>query len=270
MGGVATVAGMVWSWLLELPPVRRAVQVAVEGVMDSTEQAQQRQREKHRAELARVEEELAKARRKAERLALTEAELLGANASLRGEIAELAEAAEREVTAREEFAQRLQREQEAAAAQKWEAFVTDVFCCQSCWSLWFLSSAPDHRSCTVRGPVGRHDDGCTVCADPLVALPAAKSVVFRKQAEDRIARPDSEHDTGAGPQLEAIAAGLVRLPRVTSRTIAWLAADLAGPPELAAKVLGEIAAATTMPVPLDGMVAGIRTFLEVRSQRQPT
>jgi hypothetical protein len=261
---------MVWSWLLELPPVRREVKVAVDLVMDATEDAQTRQRERHRAELARAEERLAELSRKVERLSAAEAELLGVNASLRGEVAELEEAAQREVAAREEFAQRLQREQEAALAQRWEGFATDVFCCQSCWSLWFLSTAPDRRGCAVRGPVGRHDEECTVCADPLVALPAAKSVVFRKHAEDRVSRPaDDDPEAGAAPQLEAIAAGLARLPKVTSRTIAWLAADLGGPPELPAKVLGEIATRTTMPVPLDGMVAGIRAFLEVRAQHQP-
>jgi hypothetical protein len=261
---------MVWSWLLELPPVRREVKVAVDLVMDATEDAQTRQRERHRAELARAEERLAELRRKVERLSAAEAELLGANASLRGEVAELEDAAQREVAAREEFAQRLQRDQEAALAQRWEGFATDVFCCQSCWSLWFLSTAPDRRSCAVRGPVGRHDEECTVCADPLVALPAAKSVVFRKHAEDRVSRPvDDDPEAGAAPQLEAIAAGLARLPKVTSQTIAWLAADLGGPPELPAKVLGEIATRTTMPVPLDGMVAGIRAFLEVRAQHQP-
>ena len=55
MSGVDTVAGMVWSWLLELPPVRREVKVAVDLVMDATDDAQARQRERHHAELVRVE-----------------------------------------------------------------------------------------------------------------------------------------------------------------------------------------------------------------------
>ncbi len=270
MSGVDTVAGMVWSWLLELPPVRREVKVAVDLVMDATDDAQARQRERHHAELVRVERRVGELRGEVERLTAAEADLLGTNAALRGEIAELEEAARHEVAAREEFALRLQREQEAAVAQRWHGHATDVFCCQSCWALWFLSTAPDRLSCAVRGPVGRHDEACTVCADPLVALPAAKSVVFRKHAEDRISRPAADDpEAGAAPQLEAVAAGLGRLPKVTSQTIAWLAADLAGPPELLAKVLGEIATRTTMPVPLDGMVAGIRAFLEVRAQHQP-
>jgi hypothetical protein len=53
---------------------------------------------------------------------------------------------------------------------------------------------------------------------------------------------------------------------VPSRTTAWIATDLTGTPDLPAKVLGDIATRTTMPVPLDGIVAGIRAFVEVKSQ----
>ena len=67
----------------------------------------------------------------------------------------------------------------------------------------------------------------------------------------------------ANAELAAIADGLARLPKVPSRTAAWIAADLTGDPELPAKVLGEIATRATMPVPLDGIVAGIRAFIEV-------
>jgi hypothetical protein len=268
--------GRVWSWLLAFAPVqhavRREVAVAVDRVMDDTEQAQARQRERHRIALGRAERQLGDLRELVDELTQAKAELLVANASLHAHAAELEQAAEREAAGREEFAQRLVREQEAALAQQWHDATSDVFCCQSCWAFWFLTTAQDRLSCTVHGPVGRHDTGCTVCAEPLVALPAAKSVVFRKQAEGRVSRPaPAEEGADAGSpgaaQLTAIADGLARLPKVTSRTIAWVAADLTGSAELPAKVLGEIATRTTMAVPLDGMVAGIRAFVEVRSQR---
>lgn len=267
--------GRVWSWLLAFAPVqhavRREVEVAVDRVMDDTEQALARQRERHRAALDRAEQQLGDLREIVDELTETKAELLVANASLRAEVAELREAAEHEAAGREEFAQRLVREQEAALTQQWHDATSDVFCCQSCWAFWFLTTARDRLSCTVRGPVGRHDADCTVCAEPLVALPAAKSVVYRKQAEQRVSRPapaDDDPDAcSPAAQLTAVADGLARLPKVTSRTIAWVAADLAGSGEVPAKILGEIATRTTMAVPLDGMVAGIRAFVEVRSQR---
>jgi hypothetical protein len=265
---------MVWSWLLEFAPVRREVKVAVDLVMDATEEAQARQRERHRVALGRAERQLGDLRSRVDELAAAEAELAAANTSLRAEVAELEDAARREVAEREEFAQRLVREQAAAAAQRWHGATTDVFCCQACWAFWFLSTMPDRMSCLVRGPVGRHDEACPVCAEPLVTLPAAKNVVFRKRAEDRVGRPavDDAAEPGAVPiaQLDCIAEGLARLPKVTSQTIAWVAADLTGPPELPANVLSEIATRTTMPVPLDGMVAGIRAFVEVRAHRQPS
>lgn len=254
--------------------VRQEVEVAVDRVMDTTEEARARQRERQRAAAGRAERDLGELRVRIDELMADKADLLGANAALRAEVAEFEEAARQEAAAREEFAQRLAREQEAAAAQRWHGSATDVFVCQSCWALWFLSTATDRMSCLVRGPVGRHDAACTVCAEPLVALPAAKSVVYRKHADERVSRPAPADglDDSALPvaQLEAIAAGLARLPKVTSRTVAWVAADLTGAPELPANVLGEIAARTTMPVPLDGMLAGIRAFVEMRAHRQPS
>lgn len=265
-------SGRVWSWLLEFPPVRdavhREVKTAVDRVMDETEQSQNRLREKHRTALTRNEEEVADLRVKLTELTTANTELIGANASLRGEVAELTEAADREAADRKEFALRLVREQEAAAAQQWHGAVTDVFCCQSCWSFWFLSTSADRTSLQVRGPFGRHKPDCAVCADPLVALPAAKSVVFRKQADDRINRPvlpeGPRSDTViANAELAAVAEGLSRLPKVPSRTASWIATDLTGDPDLPAKVLAEIATRTTMPVPIDGIVAGIHAFIEV-------
>lgn len=269
-------AGRVLTWLLEFAPtrevVRREVRVAVDLVMDETEGAQARMRERHRAALARAEEQVAALRAKVDELSAANADLIGSAASLRGQVAELEEAARREVSEREEIAQLLVREQEAAVSRQWHGAATDVFCCQSCWAFWFLSTTPDRMSCVVRGPYGRHDDACAVCADPLVVLPAAKSVVYRKNAEDRVSRPtpgdEPRSDTAlANAELAAIADGLGRLPKVPSRTAAWVAADLTGDPELPAKVLGEIAARATMPVPLDGIVAGIRAFIEVGSPR---
>ena len=271
--------GRVWSWLLEFAPVqeavRREVKAAVELVMDDTEKAQTRQRKRHREAVARTERELTDVRTKVAELTVANTDLLGANASLRGTVAELEEAAEREVAEREEFAQRLVREQEAAAEQQWHGATTDVFCCQSCWAFWFLSTSPDRTSCTVRGPFGRHDAACGVCAEPLVALPAAKSVVLRKNAEDRISKPvldDEVHSdvAVANAELAAVAEGLSRLPKVPSRTTAWLATGLTGLPDLPAKVLGEIAGRTTMPVPIDGIVAGIRAFVEVGTPKKPS
>lgn len=274
--------GRIWSALLEFAPareaMRREVRASVDLVMDAAEDAQARQRERHRVVLGRTERQLDDLRDRVSELTAANTDLTGANASLRGELAERDEAAERELAEREEFAQRLVREQEAAEAQLWQGTTTDAFCCQSCWAFWFLSTTPDRTSCTVRGPYGRHDAGCTVCADPLVALPAAKSVVYRKGAEDRVSRPDGDdpHTVAAsraevaGAELDAIAEGLGRLPKVASRTVAWVAADLTGSPELPAKVLGEIATRTTMPVPLDGIVAGIHAFAEVRVPRQPS
>ncbi|HEX6358355.1 hypothetical protein [Actinophytocola sp.] len=265
-------AGRVWSWLLEFEPareaVRREVKVAVDLVMDETEDAHTRMRKRHRAALDRTEQEVADLRAKVEELTSANAELLGEAADLRGTVAELEEAAAREVTAREDFAARLVREQEAAVTRQWHGAVTDVFCCQSCWAFWFLSTTPDRLSCVVRGPFGRHDESCTVCAEPLVVLPAAKNVVLRKGAEPRVSRPapseEPRSDTAlANAELAAIADGLSRLPKVTSRTVAWVATELTGTPELPAKVLGDIAARTTKPVPLDGIVAGIRAFVEV-------
>lgn len=271
--------GRVWSWLLEFAPVREAVRrevrAAVDLVMDETEDAQSRQRERHRAALGRSERRLDELRAKVDELTAANAELLGGNASLRAELAEREEATRLEAEEREEFAHRLVREQEAAAVQQWHGATTDVFCCQSCWAFWFLSTTPDRTSCVVRGPFGRHDAACSVCAEPLVVLPAAKSVVFRKGAEDRISRPVPDDGVRseiavAGAELDAIAEGLARLPKVPSRTTAWVATGLTGMPELPAKVLGEIATRTTMPVPLDGIVAGIRAFIEVRAPRQPS
>jgi rubrerythrin len=265
-------SGRVWSWLLELAPVqeavRREVQVAVGLVMDESEQAQDKLRERHRTALARAEDELTGLRTRTAELAATNTDLVGANASLRGQVAELTEATEREAREREEFALRLVREQEAALEQQWHGATTDVFCCQSCWAFWFLSTAPDRTSCMVRGPFGRHDSACPVCAEPLVALPAAKSVVFRKQAEDRVSKPVIEDGPRSGTaianaELAAIAEGLNRLPKVASRTAAWVATGLVGTPELPAKVLGEIATRATATIPLDGIVAGIRAFIEV-------
>ena len=272
-------AGRVWSWLLDVAPVREAVRgqvrAAVERVMDETEEAQNRQRKRHREALARAERELTDVRTKLAELTAANTDLLGANASLRGAVAELEEAARREVVEREEFAQRLVAEQEAAAERQWNGATTDVFCCQSCWAFWFLSTAPDRTSCTVRGPFGRHDAACGVCAEPLVALPAAKSVVLRKNAEDRVSRPvlDDEPRSDivvANAELAAVAEGLARLPKVPSRTTAWIATGLIGLPDLPAKVLGDIAARTTKPVPIDGIVAGIRAFIEVGAPKKPT
>jgi hypothetical protein len=250
--------------------MRREVRVAVDLVMDESENAQAKLRKRHQAALSRTSQELAELRKKTDGLAGTNAELLAANTSLRAKVVELEEAARQEDTSREEFAQKLVREQEAAATRQWEGATTDVFCCQSCWAFWFLSTTPDRMSCLVRGPYGRHDTECTVCAEPLVALPAAKSVVFRKAAEDRVSRPAPSDGpvsdtTVANAELAAIAEGLARLPKVASRTAAWVATNLTGTPELPAKVLGEIATRTTMPVPLDGIVAGIRAFVEVKA-----
>lgn len=276
-------AGRVLTWLLEFSParevVRREVRVAVDHVMDETEDAQARLRERHRLALARAREQaetaegqVASLRAKVDDLTAANAELLGETATLRGQVAELEEAAQRDVTEREEYAQLLAREQEAALSRQWQGAATDVFCCQSCWAFWFLSTTPDRLSCRVRGPYGRHNDTCTVCADPLVVLPAAKLVVYRKNAEDRVSRPVPGDEPGsdtavANAELSAIADGLSRLPKVPSRTVSWIAADLTGDPELPAKVLGEIATRATMPVPLDGIVAGIRAFIEVGSPR---
>jgi hypothetical protein len=268
--------GRVWSWLLEFAPVqdavRREVKVAVDLVMTSAEEGRARQRERHRAALARTEQELAGLKARVEELTAANAELSTANAALRDEVGELRSAARREADDREEFARRLVREQEAAVAQQWIGAATDVFCCQSCWAFWFLSTAPDRTRCVVRGPFGRHDPVCTVCAEPLMALQAAKSVVYRKGAEDRVSRPVLEEASSetavANAELSAVADGLARLPKVPSRTAAWVATGLAGTPELPAKVLADIATRTTMPVPLDGIVAGLRAFVEVRTPRE--
>lgn len=271
-------AGRVWSWLLEFAPVqdavRREVKAAVDLVMDDTEEAQTRQRKRHRDALGRTERELTELRTKVVELTAANADVAGANASLRGEVAELEESARREVVEREEFAQRLVREQETAVERQWHGATTDVFCCQSCWAFWFLSTAPDRTSCTVRGPFGRHDVACGVCAEPLVALPAAKSVVLRKGAEDRISRPTADDEPRsdiavANAELAAVAEGLGRLPKVASRTAAWIATGLTGLPDLPAKVLGDIATRTTMPVPIDGIVAGIKAFVEVGAPKKP-
>jgi hypothetical protein len=61
-----------------------------------------------------------------------------------------------------------------------------------------------------------------------------------------------------------------RLPKVPSRTTAWIATGLVGLPDLPAKVLGDIAARTTKPVPIDGIVAGIRAFIEVGAPKKPS
>ncbi|MFL6123564.1 hypothetical protein [Actinophytocola sp.] len=265
-------AGRVWTWLLDFAPtreaMRREVRVAVDLVMDETENAHARLRERHRAALANASRQADELRAKVEELTAARAELLGDNATLRGQVAELEEAAQRDVTEREEITQLLMREQEAAVHRQWEGSTADVFCCQSCWAFWVLSTTPDRLTSQVRGPYGRHDPTCAVCADPVVVLPAAKNVVLRRGAEDRVPRSSlgdaPRTDTAvASAELSAIADGLARLPKVASRTVAWIAADLTGDPELPAKVLNEIATRTTMPVPLDGIVAGIRAFVEV-------
>ena len=271
--------GRVWSWLLEFAPVqeavRREVATAVNLVMDDTEEAQSRQRKRHRDNLDRAEQELVELRARLAELMAANADLLSTNAALKNEVAELSEAAEREVTEREQFAQRVLQEQEGAAERQWQGATTDVFCCQSCWAFWFLSTSPDRATSTVRGPYGRHDPACGVCSEPLVALPAAKSVVLRKGAEDRICRPVIDDDPRsdiaiANAELAAVAEGLGRLPKVPSRTAAWIATDLTGLPDLPATVVGDIAGRTTMPVPLDGIVAGIRAFIEVGAPKKVT
>jgi hypothetical protein len=252
--------------------VRREVKVAVDLVMEETETAHTRLRQRHRTALDRASREADELRAKVEELTAANADLLGDAASLRGQVAQLQEAAERDDTERAEFTQLLMREQEAALTRQWHGATTDAFCCQTCWAFWFLSTTPDRLSSVVAGPHGRHDTTCTVCADPVVVLPAAKSVVLRKNAEDRVSRPaygdEPRSDTAlANAELTAIADGLSRLPKVASRTVAWVAADLTGSPELPAKVLAEIATRTTKPVPLDGIVAGIRAFVEVGAPR---
>jgi len=265
-------AGRVWTWLLEFEPareaMRREVKVAVDLVMDETESAHARLRERHKTALSRATSETGELRAKVAEMTTANTSLLRDNAALRGQVAELEESAERDVTERAEITRLLMLEQETAATRQWQGATTDVFCCQSCWAFWFLSTAPDRMSCMVRGPYGRHDVACTVCADPVVVLPAAKNVILRRSAEDRVPRPapiEEPHTetTVANAELAAIADGLARLPKVASRTVAWVAADLAGSPELPAKVLTGIATRTTMPVPLDGIVAGIRAFIEV-------
>jgi len=268
--------GRVWSWLLELPPardaVRREVKSAVDLVMDATEEAQNRQREKHRKVLGRATSELDHLRARVIELAAANEELLETNAALRAEVAELADLASREAADRELLVAGLRAEQEAATARQWQGAVTDVFCCQSCWAFWFLSTSADRASLNVRGPFGRHDEACGVCAEPLVALPAAKSVVYRKHAEDRVARPlpaEGGSDLAmASAELTAIAEGLSRLPKVASRTTAWITTGLTGMPELPAKILDEVATRATNPVPLDGIVAGLRAFVEVKAPPQ--
>jgi hypothetical protein len=268
--------GRVWSWLLELPPardaVRREIKDAVDLVMDATEDAQARQRDKHRKALDRTAAELDHLRPRVIDLAMANDDLLETNAALRAEVAELADAAHREADEREQFAQRLLAEQEAAAAREWHGALTDVFCCQTCWAFWFLSTSPDRSSLTVRGPFGRHDPACTVCAEPLLVLAAAKCVVFRKGAEDRVSRPlptDGGTDLEiASAELAAIGDGLSRLPKVASRTTAWIATGLTGMPELPAKILDGVATRTTNSVPLDGVVAGLRAFIEVKAPHQ--
>jgi hypothetical protein len=269
---VARMAGRVLTWLLDFAPtreaVRREVRVAVDHVMDETENAQLRLRERHRTALARAGAETTDLRAKVEELTVANTDLLGTTASLREQVSELEAAAQQEVTDREEFARLLTRERETVLARQWQGATTDVFCCQSCWALWFLRTNSERTSSLVRGPYGRHSPDCTVCADPLVVLPATKLVTYRKGAEDRVPRVtlgDEPHsDTAlANAELSAIADGLARLPKVASRTVAWVAADLTGAPELPAKVLGDIAASTTKAVPLDGIVAGIRAFVEV-------
>jgi hypothetical protein len=269
-------AGRVWSWLLEFAPTRdavaREVKVAVDLVMDETENAQARLRQRHRNALAKAEQEAAELRKQVDELTETTTDLRESTVTLRGQVDRLEEAAQRDVTERQEFAQILVREQEAALARQWQGSTTDVFCCQSCWAFWFLTTTPDRMSCLVRGPYGRGDDTCTVCADPLLALPGAKLVTYRKNAEDRVSRPQPSDEPRtetavANAELAAIADGLARLPKVPSRSAAWIAADLTGPPELPAKVLDEIAGRTTMAVPLDGIVAGLRAFVEVGSPR---
>ena len=268
--------GRVWSWLLELPPARdavhREVKVAVDLVMDATEDAQTRQRERHRKALGRTAGELDDLRARTGELAAANEELLETNAALRAQVAELADAARQEAAERELFAQRLLSEQEAAVARQWQGAVTDVFCCQTCWAFWFLSTSPDRSSLSVRGPFGRHDEACSVCADPLLVLPAAKCVVFRKRAEDRVSRPPAAEGGSdlevASAELAAIADGLSRLPKVVSRTTAWVATELTGLPELPAKILDEVATRTTNSVPLDGIVAGLRAFIEVKAPPQ--
>lgn len=267
--------GRVWSWLLEFPPVRdavrREVEVAVDRVMTETEDAQSRQREKHRNAADRTTQELDHLRTRVIAVATANEELLETNATLRAEVAELADAASREAEERELFAQRLLSEQEAVTARQWQGVVTDVFCCQTCWAFWFLSTSADRASLTVHGPFGRHDEACTVCAQPLLTLPAAKSVVFRKHAEDRVSRPRADGASDlevASAELAAIADGLSRLPKVASRTTAWIATELTGTPELPAKILDEVATRTTNSVPLDGIVAGLRAFMAAKAPQQ--
>jgi hypothetical protein len=272
--------GRVWSWLLAFPPARDAVQrevkVAVELVMTETEDAQQRQREKHRKAVERTTMERDHLRTRVIDLAMANEELLETNAALRAEAAELGEAAQREAADKELLVQRMLAEQlaeqEAATVRQWQGAVTDVFCCQTCWAFWFLSTSQEQASLTVRGPFGRHDVACTVCEEPLLSLPAAKCVVFRKGAQDRVSRPpvtaSSTDLEVASAELAAIADGLSRLPKVASRTTAWLATELTGLPELPAKILDEVATRATNPVPLDGIVAGLRAFIEVKTPHE--
>ena len=83
--------------------VRREVKVAVDLVMEETEAAHTRLRQRHRTALDRASREADELRAKVEELTAANANLLGDAASLRGQVAQLQEAAERDDTEREEF-----------------------------------------------------------------------------------------------------------------------------------------------------------------------
>jgi hypothetical protein len=167
--------GPLWSFLVDLAPIRRALRREINRAVDVAWQTAQdvldRDREQHRTALGEAE---ARTSGLQQRVADSEA----TNRGLRSEL-----------SAQKENEKRRQREQEAADAELDRNTISDLFCCQNCRSLLLLSMRPD-RSYTVCGPVG---GGCSTCTnEPLLRLAAVKASVTESDEADMVARPVGE------------------------------------------------------------------------------
>lgn len=246
--------GPLWSFLLDIPSIRRAVQhethQAVEWSFRTAQAGLAKDRERY---LRRLNE-------------------------LRGRVAEL-EAARTPVTGSPVRPAAVR----GTCAERAGAVTSDVFCCAGCGSVWLLSSGPDGAR-TLRKPIG---PGCAACADlpfrrpPVAGTSGYESAIEREMARlvsqavgssvdlpvpgerdartdvgvrlaaalagpdgaaeaGRIARARPDAPPDGCPGLDAVAAGLDRAADEAGAGIAWCATEILGTPEFYAAVLGRV------------------------------
>lgn len=184
--------GPLWSFLLDLAPIRRQVQREVSRACEEKEQqahdALARTRERHLKELGEAKQRISELQRSISELRAHVADVETINRDLdatRRRLESRNRELQRELAARQEI-ERRRHEQEAKDADN---TTSDLFRCQNpdCFSLWLLSRRPDH-SYTTRKMAGA---GCATCAgsEPLLRLAAVKAGVTEPDELARVARP---------------------------------------------------------------------------------